>query len=220
MQDVRADEFPIGFVFVANYQSRIKGNPIFQATMVPKPIHFPTFPVLRIKRLVLREFRQSDAADVLIFRGDHIVQKYDDPPIHTEAEALTFIDDMNEEFSTQKGISWALTDIDRDVVIGAFGSHLWDQYHHRAEAGYGLAHAYWGQGIGSEALRAMVQFGIEQMNLNRIYARTIADNHESVRLLEQFGFRREGTFRKPSWEDDGTFHDSAMYGLLREEYNF
>ena len=30
--------------------------------------------------------------------------------------------------------------------------------------------------------------------------------------------RREGTKRKFSWEDDGTFHDRAMYGLLRDEY--
>lgn len=179
---------------------------------------FTSFPVLTTERLILREFRPSDAADVLTFRGDPTVQKYDDPVIHTKAEALTFIDELHEEYLAQKGISWAVTRINQDVVLGAFSLHHWDQYHRRAEAGYGLACAYWGQGIGSEALWAIVRFGFEQMNLNRIYARTIADNHESVRLLERLGFQREGTFRKHSWEDDGTFHDSAMYGFLREEY--
>ncbi len=58
----------------------------------------------------------------------------------------------------------------------------------------------------------MIPFGFEQMNLHRIYAATIADNHESVRMLEKIGFIREGTERESSWEDDGTFHDSAMYG--------
>ena len=72
--------------------------------------------------------------------------------------------------------------------------------------------------VDGERLRAIVRFGFEQLGLNRIYARIIADNHESVRLLERLGFQREGTFRKHSWEDDGTFHDSAMYGLLREEF--
>ena len=52
------------------------------------------------------------------------------------------------------------------------------------------------------------------MNLHSIYANTIADNHASVHLLERIGFRREGTRREFSWEEDGTFHDSAMYGLL------
>lgn len=178
---------------------------------------FTTFPVLTTERLTLREFRRSDAADVLVFRGDPIVQKYDDPAIYTVAEALTFIDEMHEAYLTQKGITWAVTLSDKDVVLGAFGLHHWNQYHRRAEVGYGIALAYWGQGIGSEALGAVVRFGFKQLDLNRIYARTIADNHESVRLLERFGFQREGTFRNHSWEDDGTFHDSAMYGLLRDE---
>ena len=187
--------------------------------MHPKPIFdFMTFPVLMTERLTLRELRRTDAADVLVFRGDPIVQKYDDPVIHTEAEALAFIDELQDEYLTQQGISWAVTRSDEDVVLGAFGLHHWDPYHRRAEAGYGLAHASWGQGIGSEALRAIVRFGSEQLDLNRIYARTIADNHESVRLLERLGFQREGTFRRHSWEEDGTFHDSAMYGLLREEF--
>ena len=179
---------------------------------------FITFPVLMTERLTLREFRRSDAADVLIFRGDPIVQKYDDPIIHTKVEAQTFIDELHEEYRAREGISWAVTRSDLGVVVGIFGLYHWSRHHRRAEAGYGLAHAYWGQGIASEALRAILRFGFEQFNLNRIYAQTIADNHESVRLLERLGFRREGTFHKHSWEDDGTFHDSAMYGLLREEF--
>jgi ribosomal-protein-alanine N-acetyltransferase len=176
------------------------------------------FPVLVTERLILRDLRPSDAADVLVFRGDPIVQKFDDPVIHTEEEALAFIDELHAEFNNQDGISWAVALKEQDIVIGAFGLHHWDQYHRRAEAGYGLARAYWGQGIGFEALQAIVQFGFEHMNLHRIYAGTIADNHESVRLLERLGFQREGTQREHAWEDDGTFHDSAIYGLLAREF--
>jgi ribosomal-protein-alanine N-acetyltransferase len=179
--------------------------------MPSKPtIDFTTFPVLTTEQFILREFRRSDAADVLIFRGDPIVQKYDDPVIHTREEALTLIAELHEEYLAKKGVSWAVTLSEQDVVLGAFGLHYWNQYHRRAEVGYGIAHARWGQGIGSEALGAIVRFGFEQLNLNRIYARAIADNHESVRLLERFSFQREGTFRKHSWEEDGTFHDSAL----------
>jgi ribosomal-protein-alanine N-acetyltransferase len=178
---------------------------------------FTTFPVLATNRLRLRELRRSDAADVLRFRGDPIVQKYDDPVIHTLTEAESFVAQLQAEYDAHQGINWAVTRSGQDLVLGIFSLHHWDPYHRRAEAGYGMAHAYWGQGIGSEALRAIVQFGFEQLNLNRIYAGTISDNHESVRLLERLGFRREGTQREHSWEDDGTFHDSAMYGLLARE---
>jgi len=179
---------------------------------------YSEFPILETERLKLRKPEISDARDVLVFRGDPIVQKYDDPIIHTIQEAETFINELLDEYRAQEGISWLLELKDQKTVIGGFGFHHWDQYHRRAEAGYGIAHAYWGQGFGSEALKAMLRYGFETMNLNRIYARTIADNHESVRLLERNGFQREGTQRKHSWEDDGTFHDSAIYGLLVNEF--
>ena len=187
--------------------------------MHPNPLFdFSSFPVLVTERLRLRNFRRADAADVLTFRGDPIVQKYDDPPIHSEEQAREFIDELQAEYQDQRGISWAVALREPDVVIGAFGLHSYEPYHRRAEAGYGIAQTYWGQGYGTEALLEMLRFGFEALNLNRIYARTIADNHESVRMLERNGFTREGTFRRHSWEEDGTFHDSTMYGILRDEF--
>jgi ribosomal-protein-alanine N-acetyltransferase len=179
---------------------------------------FSSFPTLTTERLTLRELLLSDAPDVLVFRGDPEVQKYNDPVLHSIEEVQTLIEEIRAEYAAQKGIAWAVTLSGSDAVLGLFGFHDWDEYHRRAEIGYDLARAYWGQGIGSEAVRAIVRFGFEQMNLHRIYAGTIADNHESVRLLEKVGFQREGTRREHSWEEDGTFHDSAMYGLLRHEY--
>ncbi len=179
---------------------------------------FTTFPELITERLVLRKLRLADAADLLVFRGDYEVQKYNGPVLKTIEEAQNDIRAAHTEYDKQEGISWAVTFKDADKVLGSFAFHHWSHKHRRAEVGYDLARAYWGQGIASETLRAMIPFGFEQMNLNRIYASTIADNHESVRLLEKIGFLREGTKRKSSWEDNGTFHDSAMYGLLRDEY--
>jgi ribosomal-protein-alanine N-acetyltransferase len=179
---------------------------------------FTTFPVLTTRRLVLRELLLSDAQDVLVFRGDPEVQKYNAPVARDIEDVYALMEELRAGWTEQVGIAWAVTLKPGDAVLGLFGLHDWNKYHRRAEVGYDLAHAYWGRGIGTEAVRAIVRFGFERMNLNRIYAGTIADNHASVRLLEKVGFQREGTRRKHSWEEDGTFHDSAMYGLLRDEY--
>ena len=184
----------------------------------PNVLAFTAFPVLTTARLTLREVLLSDAPDVLVFRGDAQVQKYNGPIMQNVGEVQDLIREVRAETTAQQGITWAVTLTGSDTVLGLFGFHDWDKCHRRAELGYDLARAYWGQGIGSEAVRAIVRFGFERMDLNRIYAGTIADNHESVRLLEKVGFQREGTRRKHSWEEDGTFHDSAMYGLLRHEY--
>lgn len=116
-----------------------------------------------------------------------------------------------------KEVMWAVTLRGRSGVEGGGDLHQWNRFHRRAEIGYSLARAWWGQGIASEAVRAVLDFGFTRMHLHRITAMTIADNHRSVRMLERIGFRREGTRREYSWEEDGTFHDSAIYGLLESD---
>ena len=177
-----------------------------------------TFPTLTTERLVLRELRSADAADVLVFRGDPYVQRFNSEPLKTMQEAAAFIEEALLQRTAQLGWGWAITLRGQDRVLGGVSLHAWSQYHRRAEVGYDLAHAFWGQGIGSEAVQAVLAFGFTELNLNRIEAATIADNHESVNLLKKLGFRLEGLRRGYSWEEDGTFHDSAMFGLLREEF--
>ena len=179
---------------------------------------FSEFPVLATERLTLRRCLLSDAKDILVFRGDPMVQRYNGPVFETEDEVQALIGEIHDEFDRETGIGWAVALRDTDRVVGLFGYHDWNRFHRRAQIGYDLARAYWGQRVATEALRAMLDFGFERMDLNRVGAHTIADNYESVRLLERIGFRREGTRRSFSWEDDCTFHPGAIYGLLREEW--
>ena len=104
-----------------------------------------------------------------------------------------------------------------DTVLGIFGYANWSQIHRRAEIGYCLRRDYWRQGIGLEALSAIIAFGFQAMDLNRIHACPWVENVASVRLLEKLGFRREGVLRDEYWEE-GAFHDEALYALLRREY--
>ena len=179
---------------------------------------FSEFPLLTTERLVLCEPTLAHAADVLVLRGDYEVQKFNGPVISTLAEAEAEIRAAREEYDREEGITWAVAFQERETTLGHFAFHEWSRYHRHAVIGYDLARAYWGQGIASEALRAMLRFGFERLNLHRVHTMTIADNHASVRLLERLGFTREGTRREHSWEDDGTFHDSALFGLLRREF--
>lgn len=179
---------------------------------------FSEFPELTTERLRLRPLRAADAAAVLVFRGDPVVQKYNAEPLQSVHEAADFIRELNDAYEARRVLVWGVTLHEEDTVIGAVSLHSWNRTHRRAIVGYDLAHAYWGRGIGSEAVRAVLRFGFTQLDLNRIGAPTIADNHESVGLLKKLGFTLEGIRRGYSWEWDGTFHDSAIFGLLRDEF--
>jgi ribosomal-protein-alanine N-acetyltransferase len=113
-------------------------------------------------------------------------------------EVRALIEELRAEFAAYRGLAWAVTLKESGSVVGLFGFHFWDHYHRRAELGYDLAHAYWKQGLASQAVRAILRFGFEQMDLHRICSGMKADNQESVRLLERIGFAREGTSTESS----------------------
>jgi [ribosomal protein S5]-alanine N-acetyltransferase len=169
-------------------------------------------PTLHTERLILREPTPADAPAVLVFRGDPRVQRFNAKPLRDAAAAVALIEFLRADSAADARRHWAITA--NDEVVGLIGLHTWQHHHRRAELGYDMAISHWGQGIASESARAVIDYGFATMELHRIQAQTIADNHRSVRLLERLGFRREGTLREYSLEDDQTFHDSAVYGLL------
>jgi len=120
---------------------------------------FSTYPILTTTRLALRKVQPTDAPDILFFRGDWEVQKYNGPVYQDLNEVQTLIEELDSEYAEQRGINWAVTKTNRDTVLGLFSIHDWDKYHRWAEVGYDLARAWWGKGIASEALRAILQFG-------------------------------------------------------------
>ena len=100
------------------------------------------FPILTTERLVLRAMRPSDATDVLTFRGDPEVLKYDGPLIHTVQEAIAFVEEVQQEGKAQTSVAWGIALPETDQLVGSVGLWYWDHYHRRAEIGYGLATGY------------------------------------------------------------------------------
>lgn len=68
-----------------------------------------------------------------------------------------------------------------------------------------------------EALRALVDYGFGPLDLNRIEADIDPRNEASARSLERLGFVREGLLRQ-RWIVDGVVSDSALYGLLTQDW--
>jgi len=85
-----------------------------------------------------------------------------------------------------------------------------------AELGYWLAERFWGRGIITAAVQTIVQYGFEQLPINRIEAYVFANNPASARVLEKAGFVCEGRLRQ-SVIKDGHILDSFLYALLRED---
>jgi [ribosomal protein S5]-alanine N-acetyltransferase len=176
------------------------------------------FPTLTTERLVLREVVAEDAADLLAFRGDPEVQQYNLMPMKDTREALALVRTMQGWYVSRYAIQWGITLRGEDRVLGLCGIHDWSRERRRAALGYDLARAYWGLGIASEAVRAVLRFGFEDLDLDHIQALTVVENARSIRLLKRHGFRLERVRQESPLEGDGRLHGRAFYGLSRVDY--
>jgi ribosomal-protein-alanine N-acetyltransferase len=102
--------------------------------------------------------------------------------------------------------------------IGWCGFHTWYTEHARAELGYGLYNDnYKEKGLMTEALKTVLEFGFGEMKLNRVEALIADYNIASIKLVEKFGFKKEGILRGHYFVD-GVAEDSVIFGLLKSEY--
>ena len=83
--------------------------------------------------------------------------------------------------------------------------------------GYWVGVPFWGQGICTEAARALLGFGFGDLNLNKIHAHHFTRNPASGRVLQKLGMKYEGQLRQHVLKSD-RFEDLFSYGILRSEF--
>jgi [ribosomal protein S5]-alanine N-acetyltransferase len=88
----------------------------------------------------------------------------------------------------------------------------------RTEIGFELSKEQWGKGIALEAVEAIINYGYEHMNFQRIEALIEPPNRASQKLVEKLGFIREGLLRNYEFTN-GKFDDLYMYSLLKQDLN-
>ena len=75
----------------------------------------------------------------------------------------------------------------------------------------------WGKGYGTDAVRALVDFGFAELRLERIWLEVATDNPRAERSYTKAGFTREATLRHDRWEG-GRYTDGHIMSILRDEW--
>jgi [ribosomal protein S5]-alanine N-acetyltransferase len=101
--------------------------------------------------------------------------------------------------------------------IGWCGYHTWYIEHNRAEIGYALNESWRQQGIMSEAIVPIIEYGFSVMNLNRIEAFVAPDGIASTKILKKLHFSQEG-YLKAHYFANNKMEDSILFALLKDEY--
>jgi [ribosomal protein S5]-alanine N-acetyltransferase len=177
----------------------------------------PELPVLGSAQLRLRPYRLSDAADLFALYSDAMVTRYwSHAPWEKHQQAETYLTERMA-LETPAVYAWAIADKASDRLIGTTTLFSLNGPQARAEVGYALHPDYQGRGLAQEALRTVLSYAFDVLQLERIEADIDPRNTASCRLVERLGFKQEGLLRN-RWRVNGEICDSAYYGLLKNEF--
>jgi len=148
--------------------------------------------ILDTPRLHLREFTPSDAALFYELNSDPDVVRYTgDGPFESVEAAEAFIRNYPDYKKNGFG-RWLMFTKDTNEFIGWCGLKLVDG---EVDLGYRLRKKHWKKGYASEAAQACLDYGFNQLGMQRIIGRVATENHASIRVLEKMGmtFEKQGT---------------------------
>lgn len=176
------------------------------------------FPQLETPRLLLRAFGPADESALVALAGNYEVARNTlniSHPYRAE-DARQGVRATQAAHAQQTGYVFAIELRATGEFIGGIGLTV-ERRFDRAEVGYWLGQPYWGRGLASEALGALLRFGFEVLELNKLYATHIASNPASGRVMLKNGLVKEGEMVQHT-KRDGQHHDLWQYRLTRAEY--
>lgn len=181
---------------------------------------FSHIPTLQTSHLTLRKMMVSDAMDMFAYAQNEEVTKYLTWKAHTDVMyTREYLQYIGTHYAIGDFFDWAVVLTEEDRMIGTCGFTRFDYANNIGEVGYVLNPEYWGRGIAVEAVREVMRFGFENLQLHRIEAKFIEGNTASLRVMEKTGMRFEG-YHRDSMLIKGTYRTIGVCGILREEYEY
>ena len=174
---------------------------------------------LETDHLILREFAAEDWQDLNAYTSDPQVVQYMSFGPTTGEQARAYIEGCLTRAQEQPRRVFELALVVRaeQRVIGNATLELDRGDPCNASFAYVLNRHYWGHGYATEAMRALFDFGFDQLKLHRLADACDTRNLASARVMEKLGLRREGHLRETFWKD-GDWRDEYLYAILAREW--
>lgn len=175
--------------------------------------------ILETDRLILRRYVSEDApAMYKNWASDSEVTKFLMWQTHSSvAVSQNITDEWVKEYSNDNYYHWAIVLKDNgDEPIGDIAVVHMDEKVSMMHIGYCIGRAWWHQGITSEALKAVMDYLFDVVDVNRIESRHDPKNPNSGKVMQKCGMKYEGTLRSSDWNNQGIC-DASYYALLKSE---
>lgn len=178
---------------------------------------FGDLPRLETERTILRKMAREDAEDIFRYCSDPEVAEYTSwHPHQSIGDSKVFIEQILSLYNQGSVAPWGIEHKETGTFIGTCGFVYWNIKHSRAELGFALSRKFWNQGIMTEVVKKLIEFGFTEMNLMRVEARCHVDNAGSAKVMEKSGMMFEGILRKHMFIK-GEFQDLKLYAIINDK---
>lgn len=159
--------------------------------------------ILETERLILRHQKLSDLDDLFALYSDPEVVKFipDAPRTYEETREELEWHLHGHPKHPELGL-WATIHKESGKFIGRCGLLPWTiDGQNEVEVAYLISRAYWGQGLGTEAARGILEYGFQKLHLPRLICLIDQKNMASIKVAEKSGM----AFEKEGEDEMGTF---------------
>ena len=182
-------------------------------------ILFAEFPLVRGAGVTLRRIEPADLdAIYAIYRNETLFRYRPGRARKNRNTVANMISHFVRDYGKRKIVYLGICPAESGEVVGIAEIFDCDARVNMVTIGYTLNEDYWGQGLATQAVAALVDYLFGTVQVNRIQAFVMPDNVRSSRVLLRNGFVKEGTIRQGTfWPQRGVV-DLELYRLLRAEY--
>jgi len=176
---------------------------------------------LETKDLILRKLTKNDAKDAYHnWCSSDVVDKYVMWTKHKNQEETEKLFEMwEQDYENLTTYRWIVEERKTHVVIGTIdvASKKWLPYG-ACEIGYCYGEKYWNKGYATQALKKVVEFLFEEVDMDVIFAEHMDKNPASGAVMKKSGMKYEGTLRARIIDKEGLRNDLISYSITKEEY--
>lgn len=171
-------------------------------------------------RLILRKLDHEDSQSIFNnwLSDERVADNRVSAAHKSVGETIERVDKIINDYDKKNFCYWGIELKTTGELIGEIDLYDFDNSTGNCAVSYSLGYRWWNKGYGTEALKAVVDFGFNQMNVHKISAAHNTDNPASGKIMSKVGMQQEGIIRDMIRNSKNQYKDCAVWGILQEDY--
>jgi len=134
------------------------------------------------------------------------------------ADMETFVKESTSNLESDKQLRLVIFEIASKTKIGLIDIFEYEALHRRAGIGVFICDEFRGKGLAADALRVLVHYLFEIIQLHQVWCNVLSDNEASLKMFTAAGFKQTGLKKEWLFFDD-SFHDEALLQLINPKHS-